>query len=149
MTWLKTATPLSVSADKIAMAAWRCCRLLMRLADARTDVFTDALGLPFANDGRRRIVEACPAAALSLWGIPRDDYEKPARRDRRETMLARLERASAHDWLSWSSDTTRANCLATDHAHERSRLRTRGTNCRARSRQAVPERDRGVAGQEG
>jgi hypothetical protein len=87
MTGITAATLLSVSADKIAMAAWRCCRLLVRLADVRTEVVTDTLGCPFANDGRRRIVEAYPAAALSLWGIPRDEYKKPPRSDRREAML--------------------------------------------------------------
>ncbi|MFO0606901.1 MAG: DUF429 domain-containing protein [Polyangiales bacterium] len=49
---------------------------------------------------RRRIVEAYPAAALSLWGIPRDDYKKPARSDRREAMLAVLERTGPPGWLS-------------------------------------------------
>lgn len=115
VTGLRAVVPLSVSADKIAMAAWRCCGLLTGLADARSEVVTDALGVPFAHDGRRRIVEAYPAAALSLWGISREGYKQTARSDQREAMLAALEGAGPAGWLAWSG-TTRARCIATDHA---------------------------------
>ncbi len=148
VTGLKATTPLSVSADKIAMAAWRCCGLLTRLADSRTEVVTDALGLPFANDGRRRVVEAYPAAALSMWGIPRDDYKKPARRDRRDAMLAALARAGLQDWLVWSGDS-RETCVGTDHALDALVCALVARAAALGVVESVPERDRSAARQEG
>lgn len=120
----------------------------MRLADVRTEVVTDTLGIPFANDGRRRIVEAYPAAALSLWGIPRDDYKKPVRSDRREAMLAAIERAGPPGWLAWSS-STRERCVATDHALDALVCALVARTAALGVVERVHERDRGAARQEG
>jgi len=148
VTGLKATTPLSVSADKIAMAAWRCCGLLTRLADERADVVTDALGVPFAIDGRRRVVEAYPAAALSLWAVPRDDYKKPARNDRREAMLSALEHAGTSGWLVWGSGT-RERCVGVDHALDAFVCALVARAAALGLVEPVPERDRGAARQEG
>ncbi len=117
---VRGAVPLSVSADKIAMAAWRCCALLSELTnavDARHEVVTDAMGTPFSRDGRVGIVEAYPAAALSMWGIPRDGY-KDSTSDAhrvRASMLAAIERAGDDGWLRVPKEV-RAAYIATDHA---------------------------------
>jgi hypothetical protein len=114
---LRPAVPLSVSADKIAMAAWRSCGILDALVQREAVVVTDVLGAPFPSDGQRRVVEAYPAAALALWGIPRQGYKSagPMAVGVREAMLGRIERASAKGWLRWAPGA-RARCAVTDHA---------------------------------
>lgn len=117
---VRGAVPLSVSADKIAMAAWRCCALLSELTnevDARHEVVTDAMGTPFSRDGRVCVVEAYPAAALSMWGIPRDGYKDatPDARSVRASMLAAIARAGDDGWIRVPKDAKEAY-IATDHA---------------------------------
>lgn len=114
---VRPAVPLSVSADKIAMAAWRCCALLDALALGGVEVVTDAVGRPFPSDDRRRVVEAYPAAALSMWGIPREGYKDAdsAGVTRRRAMLDALAGASGREWLRMT-DEVRERYVATDHA---------------------------------
>lgn len=112
---VRPAVPLSVAADKIAMAAWRCCALLDALTQGAAVVVTDALGTAFPADGRRRVVEAYPAAALAMWAVPRDGYKDAEAKGVREDILGRIERAGAEKWLRWAPDA-RDRCAATDHA---------------------------------
>lgn len=114
---IKPAVPLSVSADKLAMTAWRCCRLLSELAADGAEVLTDALDAPFASDGPVRVVEAYPAAALAMWGVSREGYKDDDARAiaRHEEMLTAIEGAGSERWLSWS-DRTREQCKETDRA---------------------------------
>jgi hypothetical protein len=119
---VRAAVPLSVSADKIAMVAWRCCALLSDLTQgsgARHNVVTDAIGRPFPRDGRVSIVEAYPAAALSMWAIPRDGYKDAAPEGKRvrASMLSAIEGAGVEGWLRLS-DEARDACVATDHAFD-------------------------------
>ncbi len=122
------------------------------LLDQSTTVFvpdtTDALGLAFANDGRRRIVEAYPAAALSMWGIPRGDYKMPASHDRREAMLAVLERAGPSGWLAWESGM-KERCVGIDHALDAVVCALVARAAALGTVEPVHERDRGAACQEG
>ncbi len=114
---VEPAVPLSVSADKIAMVAWRCCGLLDELTQEGASIVTDSLGAPFPADGSRRVVEAYPAAALAVWGVPRAGYkgEGSAAEQVRERILAAVERSSMGPRLRWASDL-RERCVKTDHA---------------------------------
>ncbi|WP_431728921.1 DUF429 domain-containing protein [Verrucosispora sp. TAA-831] len=58
--------PLSVAADRIAHAAFRCAGLLAMLAAAGQDV---------DRCGAGRIVEVYPAAALCRWGLSYRGYK--------------------------------------------------------------------------
>jgi len=62
--------PLSVSADRIAHAAFRCASLLARLA---------AEGEPVDRCGDGVVVEVYPAAALRRWGLTHRGYKTPGR----------------------------------------------------------------------
>jgi predicted nuclease with RNAse H fold len=62
--------PLSVSADRIAHAAFRCASLLARLA---------AEGRPVDRCGDGVVVEVYPAAALRRWGLTHRGYKTPGR----------------------------------------------------------------------
>ena len=114
---LQFVVPLSVAADKIAMAAWRCCALLDALARREAVVVTDMLGVAFPPDGGRRVVEAYPAAALAMWGIPRERYKAvdTVATGVRDTILGRIEQAGGGAWLRWLPGA-RERCAATDHA---------------------------------
>lgn len=114
---VEPAVPLSVSADKIAMVAWRCCGLLDELAQEGATIVTDSLGVTFPADGARRVVEAYPAAALAVWGVPRAGYkgEGGAAEHVRERVLATVERSCTGTCFRWASDL-RERCVKTDHA---------------------------------
>jgi hypothetical protein len=117
---LHAAVPLSVSADKIAMAAWRCCKLLDQLAHDPhnpVEVVTDAMGQAFAVDGRNRVVEAYPAAALAMWGIPREGYKKAdeVAKGVRQVMLGAILRGVGDGWLHGAPGVLELY-TATDHA---------------------------------
>jgi predicted nuclease with RNAse H fold len=58
--------PLSVSADRIAHAAFRCAALLARLADGAT---------PVDRTGDGVVVEVYPAASLRRWGLTHRGYK--------------------------------------------------------------------------
>jgi predicted nuclease with RNAse H fold len=62
--------PLSVSADRIAHAAFRCAALLARLAEQ---------GEPVDRTGDGVVVEVYPAAALRRWGLTHRGYKTPGR----------------------------------------------------------------------
>jgi predicted nuclease with RNAse H fold len=77
--------PLSVSSDRIGVTAMRCAGLLDALA---------AAGNPVDRDGRGRVAEVYPAAALRQWGLAQHGYKgstAPAQ--------ARQARAQALDQL--------------------------------------------------
>ena len=114
---LRSTVPLSVAADRIAMAAWRCCALLDALSNSGAEIVTQGLGTVLPIDGRRRVIEAYPAAALAMWGIPREGYKSKdaASLGVRGTILAAIERASAKEWIQWAPGV-RERCTATDHA---------------------------------
>jgi predicted nuclease with RNAse H fold len=59
--------PLSVSTDRIGVAAMRCARLLDSLA---------AQGTPVDRAGSGRVVEVYPAAALHVWNLLRPAYKR-------------------------------------------------------------------------
>jgi predicted nuclease with RNAse H fold len=105
--------PLSVSSDKIAMAAWRVCGILGALGSNCT-VVTAALGAELT--GQRHVIEAYPAAALALWTIERADYKNTnaAGARRREAMLAAILLQMKRR-VRWSG-ADEATCTATDHA---------------------------------
>lgn len=96
--------PLSPSADRIGVCAWRCARLLTRW-DVR-----DLLGA----DG---VVEGYPAAALRCWGLPSRGYKAhtPQARERalgvRREIVGRLRRTCG--WLHLTAAQWQA--CATDH----------------------------------
>nr|WP_239163435.1 DUF429 domain-containing protein [Actinoplanes rishiriensis] len=62
--------PLSVSADRIAHAAFRCAALLARLGEQ---------GQPVDRCGDGVVVEVYPAAALRRWRLTHRGYKTPGR----------------------------------------------------------------------
>jgi hypothetical protein len=60
--------PLSVAADRIGHAAFRCAAILARLADA---------GAAVDRCGDGVVVEVYPAAALKVWGLPHKGLKGP------------------------------------------------------------------------
>ncbi|MFM8353132.1 MAG: DUF429 domain-containing protein [Actinomycetales bacterium] len=74
-------TPLSVSTDRIALAAIRGATLQARLRDAGVDV---------SRDGSGRILETYPAVALMRWGITVEGPYKGTDRARSAANLTRL-----------------------------------------------------------
>lgn len=60
--------PLSVAADRIGHAAFRCAGLLARLADQ---------GQPVDRCGNGVVVEVYPAASLRRWGLTHRGYKTP------------------------------------------------------------------------
>lgn len=98
--------PLSVSADRIAVTAFRCAGLLTALAKADRKIDRAGHGL---------VVEAYPAAALRQWRIDARSYKggKPEHRLRRLAILGELtERASPYLALD---ERQRALLVASDH----------------------------------
>ncbi len=61
--------PMSVSADRIAVAAMRGARLQQRLVDALGVDAVDRSGCS------GRVAETYPAAALAVWGLPASGYK--------------------------------------------------------------------------
>jgi predicted nuclease with RNAse H fold len=86
------ATPLSVSADKIAHVALRCAVLLARL---------NAKGQPVDRSGAGPVVEVYPAASLRAWGLYQQGYKQPAKPE----LLGRLadDLLAAAPWLDCGS----------------------------------------------
>jgi hypothetical protein len=84
--------PLSVSADRIAVTAMRCARLLTRLRGA---------GHTITRDGRAGLAaEVYPAAALRVWRLDPRGYKgrKPEAVAKRQALVADLLAACA-GWL--------------------------------------------------
>jgi len=103
--------PLSVSSERIATCAFRCAALLgehHRRAGTELD-----------RTGTHGVLEAYPAAALAMWGLPHRGYKTAsaghavAARGQREAIIAGLE-AGRGGRLVLSADA-RAACLASDH----------------------------------
>lgn len=68
--------PLSVSTDRIGITAMRCAQLLERMAP----------GAPVDRMGAGKVVEAYPAAALSIWGLASSRYKGIAGRRALESL---------------------------------------------------------------
>ncbi|QLQ39643.1 DUF429 domain-containing protein [Micromonospora robiginosa] len=79
--------PLSVSADRIAHAAFRCARLLAMLAAAGHDVDRGGGGM---------VVEVYPAAALYRWGLAHRGYKGRGQQVQHADLLTAL-----HDAAPW------------------------------------------------
>jgi hypothetical protein len=93
-------SPLSVSADRIAIPAFRCQGLLARMK------VTDRSG-----DGR--VYEVYPAAALKQWGFPSTSYKKAKGKPMREKLVGNLLNKAR--WLR-VSDEQRGRMLESDDA---------------------------------
>lgn len=81
--------PLSVSADRIGHAAFRCAGLLAMLSDE---------GRPVDRSGAGVVVEVYPAAALRRWGLTHRGYKTPGQRASHAPVLEEL--LAAAPWLS-------------------------------------------------
>ena len=98
--------PLSVSADRIAHAAFRCAALLPRL------------GQPVDRTGHGRVVETYPAGSLLRWGLPFRRYKGADGRVLREQIVDALavvldldrhrapSSAPTMPWTPWSPALT-------------------------------------------
>lgn len=93
--------PLSPSTDRISLTAWRLAGL-REAAHERSHV-------RFDRAGGDQVVEAYPAAALLLWGLPRAGYKSDP--EAREQLLAALEAAAP--WLAWEP-AAREACADSD-----------------------------------
>ncbi|MEU9504693.1 DUF429 domain-containing protein [Micromonospora sp. NPDC048170] len=80
--------PLSVAADRIAHAAFRCAGLLAMFAAAGQDI---------DRCGGGRIVEVYPAAALCRWGLTYRGYKGRGQNDQQADLVSALRRAAP--WL--------------------------------------------------
>lgn len=88
--------PLSVSSDRIAVAAWRCAHLLTQLS-AANDRPLDRVGTG-PDVPKPRTVEVYPAAALACWGLPYKGY-KPGAAGSPRSAGAQTKRAEIVDGL--------------------------------------------------
>lgn len=96
------ASPLSVSADKIAITSMRCAGLLARLnVEDRS--------------GAGQVVEVYPAVALKQWNFPYRLYKKPKNVTNLRALLAELR--SACEWLVLSAEQA-SLCAQNDHAFD-------------------------------
>ncbi len=102
-------TPLSVSTDRIGLAAFRGATLLARLRDAGVDV---------SRDGTGRILEAYPAVALMQWGLGVNGPYKGTDRGRASANLTLLVDAllTAAPWLDLGPHEER--CRSNDDAFD-------------------------------
>lgn len=96
--------PLSVSADRIAIPAFRAARLLTALRRK---------GLTVDRSGRGRIVEVYPAAALSLWGFLGKGYKGAKGTLRRRALVGQLAQRCGR-WLNLGQ--TKVQCEGDDNA---------------------------------
>ncbi|CAB4865579.1 unannotated protein [freshwater metagenome] len=100
-------TPLSVSADRIAIAAFRCALLLDLLAAEQGET-ADRSGC----DGR--VAEVYPAAALRQWGLePSSSYKVKDATDQRAEILEGL---TAGLGMRPLPEPMRERAVAVDHA---------------------------------
>jgi hypothetical protein len=95
--------PLSPSTDRIALTAWRLAGL-REAACTRSHV-------RFDRAGGDQVVEAYPAVALVLWGLPRERYKADPKA--REELLAAIEAEAP--WLDWEPGAREA-CVESDDA---------------------------------
>ncbi|MEV0731355.1 DUF429 domain-containing protein [Polymorphospora sp. NPDC050346] len=80
--------PLSVAADRIGHAAFRCAGLLARLAER---------GRPVDRCGDGRLVEVYPAASLLRWGLTHRGYKTPGQKTGPNLLVDEL--LAAAPWL--------------------------------------------------
>ena len=94
------SSPLSVSADRIAIPAFRCQGLLTRRG---------------VNDrsGDGRVYEVYPAAALKRWGLRSSGYKKAKGALRRKELVRKLQKKA--QWLRLS-DGQRRTLVGSDDA---------------------------------
>ncbi|RIQ20264.1 DUF429 domain-containing protein [Jiangella rhizosphaerae] len=95
--------PLSVAADRIGHAAFRCAWLLAQLSRRGLDVH---------RAGSGAVVEVYPAASLKVWGLPHRGYKGAVHRAARDELVDRLRRAAP--WLDLGPYD--AVCRGSDHA---------------------------------
>jgi len=95
--------PLSPSSERLALTVWRLAALREALAERS--------GLRFDRTGADRVLEAYPAAALLLWGLPRSGYKASA--EARLELLAAIEAQAP--WLDWEPGACEV-CLDSDDA---------------------------------
>jgi predicted RNase H-like nuclease len=100
------AQPLSVSADRIAVTAFRCAGLLSQLATA---------GYPANRAGDELVVEVYPAAAMRQWGLNPRGYKgsKPEQQARRAQLVVDL--ATRSESILVLDAEQRARLAASDH----------------------------------
>ena len=132
-------TPLSVSADKIAMTAMRAARLLAKVHDDGEDV--DRSGTT------SRFVEVYPAAALKTWGLPFKSYKgkEAEKEDRRDKLVCDLARKAGLNL----TDEVRSGCRESDDKFDAfvAALVTRAAATRCC--EPIPGEDRERAAKEG
>jgi len=132
-------TPLSVSADKIAMTAMRVARLLAKVHDDGEDV--DRSG----KTGR--FVEVYPAAALKRWRLEFKSYrgKGPEKEDKRDKLVCDLERKTGLKL----TDEVRSGCRGSDDKLDAlvAALVTRAAAIGCC--EPIPDEDREHAGKEG
>ena len=97
--------PLSVSTDRIGVAAMRAAALLARL---------DAAGSHVERAGGGPVVEVYPAAALRLWGLPATKYKRAPNQAGLDALVTLLARAAP--WLSLGEHE--ALCRQSDDAFD-------------------------------
>jgi predicted nuclease with RNAse H fold len=95
--------PLSVAADRIGHAAFRCAWLLSQLAGRGVDVHRAGTG---------RVVEVYPAASLKVWRLSHRGYKGIAHQQARDVLVTALRAAAP--WLDLGAYD--AVCRASDHA---------------------------------
>lgn len=132
-------TPLSVSADKIAMTAMRAARLLAKVHDDGEDV--DRSGETC------RFVEVYPAAALKRWGLPFKSYKGkgPDKADKRDNLVCDLAKETGLNL----TDKVRSGCRESDDKFDAlvAALVTRAAAIRCC--EPIPDEDREHAAKEG
>lgn len=132
-------TPLSVSADWIAMTAMRAARLLAKVYEAGEDV--DRTG----RNGR--FVEVYPAAALKTWGLPFQSYKStgPEKEDKRDELVCDLAKETGLNL----TDGVRHGCRESDDKFDAlvAALVTRAAA--TRRCEPIPDEDRAHAEKEG
>ncbi len=97
--------PLSVASDRIAIPAMRAARLMTRLNEAND---------PVDRSGGGKLVEAYPAAALAIWGLPSRKYKGPKGAEVRAALFAQIQRRT-QSWLRLDALVGRT-CCDSDHA---------------------------------
>ena len=97
--------PLSVASDRIAIPAMRAARLLTRVA---------ARGKAVDRTSASWLIEAYPAAALAIWGLPSSRYKGKEFAKERQQLFEALQEKT-HAWLRLDALGC-STCCASDHA---------------------------------
>ena len=97
--------PLSVASDRIAIPAMRAARVLTRVAARGKSVDRTSAGW---------LIEAYPAAALAIWGLPSRRYKGKEFATERKQLFEALQEKT-HTWLRLDRLVC-STCCASDHA---------------------------------